>query len=419
MAAAGRLRWRHPGLTGTNGMIQDTQNIEHTNISLPDPRTLDYLRALLGFVTVTRGPNLDLIDWVRGQLDAHGIAARVIRDDTGTKANLHAWVGPQGEPGIMLSGHTDVVPAEGQDWTVPPYAATERDGRVYGRGAADMKGFVACALAALVRARGLPLKRPLHLALSYDEEIGCVGVRRMLDALAAAPVRPSLCIVGEPTSMDVALGHKGKMALRAVCTGRAGHSALAPKALSAIHLACDFVDGLRGMQAELRQGGAQDADYEIPYSTVHVGCMHGGTALNIVPDRCTLDLEIRHLAGDDPAGLLARLAGHAERIAAAQRERFPEAGIALETVNAYPGLDTRPDDDAVGFVQALLPPGARRFKVAFGTEGGLFRQALDVPVVVCGPGSMDQGHKPDEYVTLAQLRACDDFLARLTATLAA
>jgi len=386
---------------------------------LADSRTLEYLRVLLGFASVTRGPNLDLIEWVRRLLAAHDIACTVIRDETSTKANLHAWVGPAEAGGIMLSGHTDVVPAEGQEWTVPPYAATERDGRVYGRGAADMKGFLACALAALIRAKDAGLRRPLHLALSYDEEIGCVGVRRMLDVLAASPVRPALCIVGEPTAMDVALGHKGKMALRAVCTGRAGHSALAPRALSAIHLACDFVGDLRRLQAEWEESGARDPAYDIPYSTVHVGCMHGGTALNIVPDRCTLDLEIRHLPDDDPEALLERLAEQAGRIGAAHRERFPEADIALETVNAYPGLDTAPDSEAVRFVQALLPREARRFKVAFGTEGGLYRQALGVPVVVCGPGSMDQGHKPDEYVSLDQLAACDDFLRRLVATLAA
>ncbi|GFN26091.1 acetylornithine deacetylase [Achromobacter denitrificans] len=375
------------------------------------------LARLVAFDTVTLQPNLALIEAVRELLAAHGIASTLVRSEDGTRANLHASVGPADVPGVLLSGHTDVVPAAGQAWTVPPFALTERDGLLYGRGTADMKGFVACAVNAMLRASGRPLRRPLQLALSYDEEIGCVGVRRLLEVMETATVRPALCIVGEPTSMQIATGHKGKMALRAVCQGLEGHSALAPRALNAIHLACDLVGAMRALQDALRARGARDPAYDVPYATVHAGCIHGGRALNIVPNECTVDFEIRHLAQDDPEALLAPLRQAADGIREQARRQAPAADIRIETVNAYPGLDTHPASEAVRFVESLLPAGTGRTKVAFGTEGGLFTRHLDVPVVVCGPGSIVQAHKPDEYVSRAQLAECDAFMERLVAAL--
>ncbi|ASC67883.1 acetylornithine deacetylase [Achromobacter denitrificans] len=375
------------------------------------------LARLVAFDTVTLQPNLALIEAVRELLAAHGIASTLVRSEDGTRANLHASVGPADVPGVLLSGHTDVVPAAGQAWTVPPFALTERDGLLYGRGTADMKGFVACAVNAMLRASGRPLRRPLQLALSYDEEIGCVGVRRLLEVMETAPVRPALCIVGEPTSMQIATGHKGKMALRAVCQGLEGHSALAPRALNAIHLACDLVGAMRALQDALRARGARDPAYDVPYATVHAGCIHGGRALNIVPNECTVDFEIRHLAQDDPDALLAPLRQAADGIREQARRQAPAADIRIETVNAYPGLDTHPASEAVRFVESLLPAGTGRTKVAFGTEGGLFTRHLNVPVVVCGPGSIVQAHKPDEYVSRAQLAECDAFMERLVAAL--
>lgn len=375
------------------------------------------LARLVAFDTVTLQPNLALIEAVGELLAAHGIASTLVRSEDGTRANLHASVGPADVPGVLLSGHTDVVPAAGQAWTVPPFALTERDGLLYGRGTADMKGYVACAVNAMLRASGRPLRRPLQLALSYDEEIGCVGVRRLLEVMETAPVRPALCIVGEPTSMQIATGHKGKMALRAVCQGLEGHSALAPRALNAIHLACDLVGAMRALQDALRDRGARDPAYDVPYATVHAGCIHGGRALNIVPNECTVDFEIRHLAQDDPDALLAPLRQAADGIREQARRQAPAADIRIEIVNAYPGLDTPPASEAVRFVESLLPAGTGRTKVAFGTEGGLFTRHLDVPVVVCGPGSIVQAHKPDEYVSRAQLAECDAFMERLVAAL--
>ncbi|MDK8264321.1 acetylornithine deacetylase [Pseudomonas oryzihabitans] len=378
----------------------------------------DLLRTLIGFPTVSADSNLALIQHVQGLLEGAGIACRLVLDESGCKANLFASVGPGDVPGVLLSGHTDVVPVAGQAWTLPPFEGTLKEGRIHGRGACDMKGFVACAVVALLdAARGEPLKRPLQLALSHDEEIGCVGVRRLLDVLEMAPVRPFLCIVGEPTNMQVALGHKGKAALRAHCHGQEGHSSLAPRHVNAIHLASDLVGALRASQRRLAEEGAHDAAYDIPYTTLHVGRIDGGKALNIVPNLCTLDFEIRHLPADEPASLVAALQETADSLVREAQQTSAKAAIEIETVNAYPGLDTHPSVEAVRFLQTLVEPGTAQLKVAFGTEGGLFANRLDTPVVVCGPGSIEQAHKPDEYVEISQLEACDALLGRLRVAL--
>ena len=277
--------------------------------------SIGILERLIAFPTVSRDSNLDLIAYAADLLGASGIASQIIRSADGHKANLFANIGPADKPGIMLSGHTDVVPVDGQNWTLPPFAMTARDGKLYGRGAADMKGFVASALATCVKASKMALRTPLHLALSYDEEVGCLGVRDLIEMLSAAPQRSLLCIVGEPTDMQVATGHKGKLAARALCKGREGHSALAPLALNAIHLGCDFVLALRDEQDRLTREGARDGDYDIPYTTVHVGKINAGVALNIVPNLCVVDFEIRNVAADDATGILDRLRDAASRIA--------------------------------------------------------------------------------------------------------
>jgi acetylornithine deacetylase len=372
----------------------------------------DILNRLLAFDTVSSRPNAALIGYVKGLLEAEGIAVTLIPDAAGTKANLYATIGPQGSGGVMLSGHTDVVPVEGQTWTHPPFAMTEAEGRIYGRGAADMKGFVACAVAAMIAASRKSLRVPLHLALSYDEEIGCMGVRSLIEMLEAAPVKPRFCIVGEPTGMLVATGHKGKVALRATCTGREGHSALAPLALNALHLAGDFMGAVRRLQAEVAATGLRDGDYDVPYSTLHVGKMSGGVQVNIVPNHAVLDFEIRSLAGEDVGALIARLEAEAEAIVLPYRGEFPEAAIRVERLWDYPGLGTPSDAGVVNFVKGLTGANGT-IKVAFGTEGGLFDQRLGIPTVICGPGSMMQGHKPDEFVTLEQLARCEAMLAAL------
>jgi acetylornithine deacetylase len=381
----------------------------------PDPdlmNTRSILDRLISFETVSSLPNIALMQWVQDLLAIAGVKAVLIPDPSGQKANLYATIGPVDRPGILLSGHTDVVPVEGQIWTMPPFRLTETGGRYYGRGATDMKGFVACALSAALGAAGRPLTTPLHLALSYDEEVGCLGVASLIVMLRDAPFRPLMCIVGEPTGMQVATGHKGKIALRATCTGREGHSALAPMALNALHLGADFLNAVRALQAEVAASGLRDGDYDVPYTTLHVGKMNGGVQVNIVPNACILDFEIRNLAGDDPQRLIDRLGAAAGAILAPLRAAFPEADIRIDRLWDYPGLGTPTDAPVVNFVKALTGANGT-MKVAFGTEGGLFAARLGIPTVICGPGSMAQGHKPDEWVSIEQIGRCEAMLAAL------
>lgn len=377
------------------------------------PSTPEILARLIAEPTVSRTSNLALLDYVEGLLRPIGAKIERFSHPDGSRANLWASIGPDGPGGVVLSGHTDVVPVEGQDWSTDPFLLVARDGRLYGRGTADMKGFVAAAVRAMLIAASRPLKTPLHLALSYDEEIGCIGVRGLIDALAMRVERPALCIVGEPTGMRIATGHKGKLALRACCHGQEGHSALAPHALNALHLGASFITALQARQAELSVKGARDADYDIPYSTIHAGMMRGGTALNIVPNRCEIDFEIRNIAEDDPQDILAGIAADAEAIATPYRNRFPMACIEIEQVSGYPGLNTGPDAPAVRLLRRILDHDDPTLKVAFGTEGGLFNEILGISTAVCGPGFMEQGHKPDEFVSADQLGRCDAVLARL------
>jgi acetylornithine deacetylase len=376
----------------------------------------DIFEQLMRHDTVSARPNMQLIHWIKARLEDAGIAVTLIPDAEGQKANLYATVGPEGQGGVMLSGHTDVVPVEGQAWTKPPFALTEEDGRYYGRGAADMKGFCALAIDAMLKAAKRPLKVPLHLALSYDEEIGCMGVRSLVAMLEKAPVKPRFCIVGEPTNMQVATGHKGKIALRATCVGREGHSALAPLALNALHLAADFMGEVRALQAQVAAEGPFDGDYDVAYSTIHVGKMQGGVQVNIVPNTATLDFEIRSLAEHDPETLILSLRAAADRITAPLKTAFPEAEIRVERLWDYPGLGTPSDAQVVNFVKSLTGANGT-IKVAFGTEGGLFSQRLGIPTVICGPGSMAQGHKPDEFVTVEQMARCEAMLEALLARL--
>lgn len=381
------------------------------------PRALEILKRLIAFDTVSSEPNMALIEYVRELLASKGIESLIVKDETGKKANLFASTGPRDVPGVLLSGHTDVVPAAGQAWTMPPFQATLRDGRIYGRGTCDMKGFIALAIDAMLNAADMPLMRPLQLALSHDEEIGCVGVRRLLDVLHLAPVRPFLCVVGEPTLMQLAVGHKGKASYRTFCRGQEAHSSLAPRAVNAIHLASDFIAELRKSQKQIEQQGARDEGYDIPYSTVHIGRIDGGKALNIVPNLCTMEFEFRNLPGDNPDLLLEQLRERAEVLVREARQLSGVADIEIEVMNEYPALETHPSVEAVRMLHAFAEPGTQHIKVSYGTEGGLFAGRLNVPVVVCGPGSIEQAHKPDEFIDESQMDAGERFLQSLLGSL--
>ena len=379
--------------------------------------SVQILKTLIRFDTVSRNSNMALMRYIETLLGAAGITATLIPNQDGSKANLLATIGPVDRAGgdragVMLSGHTDVVPVKGQIWTKQPFEMTCSDGKYFGRGTTDMKGFVACAITAALKAQARPLKSPLHLAFSYDEEIGCQGVRSLIDMLSDAPLRPAMCIVGEPTGLAVATGHKGKIALKARCIGREGHSALAPMALNALHLGCDLVTALRDIQSEIKLNYPQDGDYDVPYTTVHTGRINGGVALNIVPNLCEVDFEIRNLAEDDPKQILKQIKVLADQIVVVAQTQAKEAAITFETTFSYPGLNTSGTADVVRFVTSLTGSNKTK-KVAFGTEGGLFFNRLDIPTVVCGPGSMMQGHKPDEYIEVSQIDRCDAMLDRL------
>lgn len=375
--------------------------------------TAEILGTLIGFDTVSERSNLAIIAWIEDFLRAHGFDCHRVGDASGEKAGLFAQVGPCGDGGLLLSAHCDVVPVEGQAWSRDPFRMSREGGRLYGRGTTDMKGFLACALNAAARAAAGALERPLKLAVSYDEEIGCVGIRDMIGHMRPAIGLAGACVVGEPTSMRVAVGHKGKLFARATCHGTPGHTAMAPEFLNALHLATDLVASLRALQARLAREGPADPAYSIPYSTVHVASVHGGVAANIVPEHASVDFEIRHLPQVDPQSILDEVRGAIGTICAACADRFPRARIDLDILKAYPGLETDADHP---FVRSVLEctPAREITKVAYGTEAGYF-SALGIPTVVCGPGDMDQGHKPDEFIEIAQLDACDAMLDALIA----
>lgn len=376
-------------------------------------RTLELLERLVAFPTVSRDSNLALIDWAQSLLQAAGFKVTRIPSPDGNKAGLHARIGPDGPGGICLSGHTDVVPTDGQAWTRDPFRLTRDETHVYGRGTTDMKGFVACVLAMAERARHIDLQEPLSIVLSYDEEIGCVGLRDMLPDLVPLMHHPRLIIVGEPTSMQVATGHKGKAALKVTCTGEAGHSALAPDYVNAIHIAADFVQDIRGLQDRLALG-PRDAAYSIPYSTVHIGKIHGGRALNIVPDTVDLEMEFRHLAQTPMAHILRDIEDVAQQISQKNPTVPP---ITIKLVNSYPGLNSDLSDDVIDWVQSMARAQGTT-KVPFGTEAGFFAE-LGFGTVVVGPGDMaSDGHKPDEGLAQAQLFACDAMMDEILNTLA-
>lgn len=372
----------------------------------------DVLKALVAFDTTSRESNLQLIEFVRDYLASCDVPCELIYNQQRSKANLFATIGPADKPGIVLSGHTDVVPVDGQPWTVPPFELTERDGKVYGRGTADMKGYIACVLALVPSLVSTSLRLPVHIALSYDEEVGCLGVRSLLAELEQRPVKPMLCIIGEPTELKPVLGHKGKLAIRCDIHGHACHSAYAPLGVNAIEYAAELIGELGRIGTRLKAPEHHDARFDPPFSTVQTGVIGGGKALNIVPADCRFDFEIRALPSHDPSDVAQELKTYAEQQVLPRMKTVSEhSEIRFSELSAYPGLATDAHSEAAELIAAFC--GSREFgTVAFGTEGGLF-DAAGIPTVVCGPGSMDQGHKPDEFVSLEQLDGCDAMLRRM------
>jgi acetylornithine deacetylase len=382
---------------------------EHTSRAL--------LARLIGFPTVSRESNLELIDFVQRYLAELGVDSELFHNADRTKANLFATIGPRGRGGIVLSGHTDVVPVDGQAWSTDPFRLAERNGRLYGRGTADMKGFLACVLAAVPLFVERKLDVPVHLAFSYDEEVGCLGVRPMLAELEKRAHKPRLCIIGEPTELKPVLGHKGKLAMRCQVKGAACHSAYAPYGVNAIQYAARLINELENIGEALAQPEHRDERFTPPFSTVQTGVIKGGRALNIVPAECEFDFEVRSVPGFDAQSVAERIETFAQaRLLPRMRNVQADTDIRFEQLNAYPALETERESEAARLI-AAVSESSDFGTVAFGTEGGLFTQA-GIPTVVCGPGSMDQGHKPDEFVSVEQLERCDAMLGRLAGWLA-
>lgn len=375
-------------------------------------RVVEELRRLVGFQPVTNGPNRDLIEDVRARLETLGVPCHLTWDDTQTRGNLFASFGPTDQPGVVLSGHTDVVPVEGQPWTNDPFEVVQRDGKLVGRGTTDMLGFLAVPLAMAPEIAERSLRRPLHLALSYDEEIGCVGVRRMIAELESYAARPAACIVGEPTEMNVVTGHKGSRVLRCRVRGRSGHSSRPADGVNAIENAAELIAHVRGIARRLVEEGPRNDRFDPPFTTMSTGTIHGGTAVNIVPQDCVFDLDIRYLPGVDPDEVLDAVKRFAvERLEPEMKAIEPDAGFSWEETVRYPGLATQAEADVVLLTQRLTG-GADGGCVGFGTEAGLFTEA-GVPSVVCGPGEITQAHRPDEHVELAQLERTVVMVERL------
>ncbi|MEX2199874.1 MAG: acetylornithine deacetylase [Dongiaceae bacterium] len=375
-------------------------------------QSLDMIRRLIGFDTTSRNSNLELIHYVQAYLEGHGVASTLVHDETGKKANLYATLGPQDRPGIALSGHTDVVPIDGQEWGTDPWNVIEKDGRLFGRGTCDMKGFVGIALAMVPHFLKRDIKTPIHLVLSHDEEVGCVGVRRLIHMLKDMPIKPCAIIIGEPTNMKVVIAHKGKLSVRCHVRGYEAHSSLAPHAVNAIEYAADVIVFLRKMGERFAAEGPFDKEYDVPHTTAHTGIVQGGTALNIVPKDCSFDFEFRYLPHLDPAALLREVKDYAENdVAPRMRARVADTGFSWEDISSFPGLDMRDDAEIVSLAKTLSGANSTT-KVAFGTEAGLFQNA-QFPTIVCGPGSIEQAHKPNEFVAMEQLALCEQFMHRL------
>ena len=374
--------------------------------------SVEMIRKLVSFPTVSRESNLDLIDFVREYLKPYDADVRLTFDDDKRKANLFATLGPRKDGGIVLSGHTDVVPVQGQAWDTNPFTLAEADGKLYGRGTSDMKSFIAVALALLPEYVQRGLQSPLHLAFSYDEEVGCIGVGRMIKDLTAAGIRPQSCIVGEPTLMKPVIAHKGKKSYRATVRGLAAHSGYAPSGVNAVEAAAEAVAYLKRMARRHRDSGPYDRGFDVSHTTVHTGVFHGGTALNIVPHDCTFDFEFRYLPGDDPEKLFAEFKSYVEQtLEPEMRAVYKDAGFEIALMSQIPAMDNSPETAVVALVQGLSGQNETG-KVSYGTEGSQF-QAAGIPTVICGPGSIEQAHKPNEFVSLEQIGQSEMFLRGL------
>jgi len=379
--------------------------------------TLDWTRKLVSFDTTSRGSNLALIETVREYLRGVGIDSQLSYNDERNKANLFATIPAADgsvQGGIVLSGHTDVVPVDGQKWDSDPFTPEVRDGKLYGRGTCDMKGFIASSLALVPSMLQAKLREPVHFALSYDEEVGCVGAPRMIEDLIARGIKPAGCIVGEPTSMRPIVAHKGINAYRCRVHGRAAHSSLTPQGVNAIEFAALLIAHIRTLAARMAEEEARDTAFVVPHTTLNTGTIKGGIATNVVPRDCEFTFDFRYLPGTDPDWLFSEVERYAHDTLLPQMRKIAvDADISFAIKANTPGLAIAPSHELVALAQALADSrGAVPGKVDYGTEAGLFSRA-GIPTVVCGPGNIEQAHKPNEYIALSQIAQCEAFMRRL------
>lgn len=398
-------------------MSAETASTATSMRARPDvAQAIQLLKNLVAFDTTSRNSNLELIAYVRDYLSALGVESTLVYDAKGGKANLYATLGDPSKAGLCLSGHTDVVPATEPQWTSSPFSMVEREGRLYGRGTADMKGFLACVLGAVPMFTERCTTLPVHLAFSYDEEIGCVGVRGLLEMLARAKVKPAACLIGEPTLMSVATAHKGKRAVRCTVHGKTGHSAMPELGVNAVTNAAALIGHLDAQAQALRRSGLRHPTFTPPYSTVHVGRVRGGVAVNVVPDACEFDYEIRSIPGENVEKIEAEVRNFAQQhLLPGMHAVDNNTQILFEELSAYPALAGASPEAArlADWVLGMLPESKPKIALSFGSEAGLFEQILQIPAIVCGPGSIDDAHKPNEFVDIDQLAACCTLLTSI------
>jgi acetylornithine deacetylase len=375
--------------------------------------SIDLISKLISFDTTSRESNLDLISFIQKYLSDNGVDSTLVHNEDGNKANLYATIGDPGKSGVMLSGHTDVVPVDGQNWDTDPFEMTNNGSRLYGRGTSDMKGFIGVALGMVPAFQAQKLNTPIHLAFSYDEEIGCIGVRRMIDMINTLPVKPAMAIIGEPTNMDVVIGHKGMRSYDVTVTGLESHSSLAPGAVNAIEYAAELITYIKSIALRIAEDGPFDELFDVTHTTLQTGVIEGGTALNIVPNYCKFIFEMRFIDKEDPDAIESEIRDYANNnLIPRMQEISKDTGIAIERVNEMPSLDLGASEETVTFVKALAGRN-NHSKVAFGTEAGLFQKRSGIPSVVCGPGSIGEAHKPNEFIEIAQIEECETFMERL------
>ncbi|MCT4578996.1 acetylornithine deacetylase [Donghicola sp.] len=380
-------------------------------------RAQDILGDLIRFPTISVDSNLQMIEYLKQTLTVAGAEVMIQSDPTGTKANLWATLGPKLDGGIVLSGHTDVVPVADQDWTEDPFEMSLRDGRLYGRGTCDMKGFIACCLALLEKVEADTLQRPLHFAFTYDEETGCLGAQSLVEELRSFPLKPAICIIGEPTGMRVIEGHKGCCEYTTHFTGLEGHGSAPDAGLNAVEYAVKYVSHLLEVREGLKARAPENGRFDPPWTTLNIGGLHGGVAHNVIPGKAHVEWEFRPVQNSDYDYVTGEVRRYVqETLLPEMQKNWPDANIVTETIGEVAGLEPMDTNEARDLVLALTGENDVDV-VAFATEGGLF-QSIGMDVVVCGPGYIAQAHKPDEYVELSQLAECLDMLDGIAARLA-